>query len=217
MARSHLVARGLALLALTALLGPAAGCSSDDGASPPEVVPGPSAPELREELLEMMAADQLERTGEGLPPGTKLPPIRDHSRTVRLQEIIAEVGWPTFDLVGEDGATAAWLIAQHSDTDVEFQVTAVELLRAAVDDGQADATELAYLEDRVAVNRGQPQTYGTQIRCRGGEPDPATPLADEVRVEELRASVGLGTLADYYDELAMMCADEAAEGAEPIG
>ncbi len=170
---------------------------------------------MRYELLDMFREDQQERTGYGLPPGTKLGPTHDATRMLRLKEIIARFGWPTWDLVGHDGAEAAWLIAQHADFSVHFQTRALALMTEAVADGQADATDLAYLEDRVAVNRGRPQTYGTQIRCDGGEPRPATPLADSHGVDAARESVGLGTLADYYDELAQMCADESADGNSP--
>jgi hypothetical protein len=41
--------------------------------------------------------------------------------------------------------------------------TFLELLRAAVDAGEAAASDLAYLEDRVRVFAGQPQLYGTQF------------------------------------------------------
>ena len=170
------------------------------------------APDVRAELMEMFRADQAERTGSGLPPGTKLPPSQDYSRAARLEEIIAENGWPTEAMVGSDGASAAWLVAQHADFDVEFQREVVALMGVAVTAGQADPTELAYLEDRVAVNSGEPQLYGTQIRCRAGKPDPATPLDDPDHVEERRAAVGLGTLDEYYAELALMCASEV----EPI-
>ncbi len=36
------------------------------------------------------------------------------------------------------------------------------LLERAVADGEADAESLAYLTDRVPVNKGKPQRYGTQ-------------------------------------------------------
>lgn len=83
--------------------------------------------------------------------------------------------------------------------------------------GQADPSELAYLTDRVAVNSGEPQVYGSQIRCHDGVPTPATPLLEPDRIDETRASVGLGTLDAYYAELAMMCANEEAEGQQPSG
>jgi hypothetical protein len=78
-----------------------------------------------------------------------------------------------------------------------------------VEDGQADESELAYLEDRVAVNQGEPQTYGTQVRCVEGAAQPATPLAQPDEVDELRAGVGLDPLADYMAEFAQACADES--------
>jgi hypothetical protein len=173
-------------------------------------------PALRAELLEMARQDQEERTGTGLPPGTKLGPTQDYTRAKRLQELIAEHGWPTFTTAGRDGASAAWLIAQHADFDVDLQRRVAALIAAAVADGEGNATELAYLEDRIAVNGDAPQRYGTQIRCHGGVPAPATPIIEPVGVDARRADVGLGTLEEYYDELAMMCANEDAEGGEPL-
>lgn len=156
--------------------------------------------DLQAELVEMQAADQAERTGEVAGNG-------DRERTARLAEIIDEYGWPTRSLVGAEGATAAWVIAQHSDLDVEFQERALELMRNAVADGEADPTELAYLEDRVAANHGEPQIYGTQIGCVDGEAVPG-PIADEEDVEERRAEMGLQPLSEYLEELAEICAEE---------
>lgn len=169
---------------------------------------------LREELLQMERDDQVERTGAGLPPGTKLPPSQDYARMLRLTEILDAHGWPTHSLVGEQASSAAWLVAQHADFDVEFQERALALLTAAAEQGEADPTDAAYLADRVAVNRGQPQTYGSQVRCRDGEPSPATPIEDAESVDERRVEAGMRPLADYYAELAMMCAAELAEGQE---
>ena len=156
--------------------------------------------ELQAELVEMQDADQAERTGEIADDG-------DSQRTARLAEIIDEFGWPTQSLVGVNGATAAWVIAQHSDQDVEFQERALELMREALDDGEADPIELAYPEDRVATNHGEPQIYGTQIGCVDGEAVPQ-PIADEETVDERRTEVGLQPLADYLAELAEACAAE---------
>ncbi|HSK96274.1 MAG TPA: DUF6624 domain-containing protein [Euzebyales bacterium] len=197
------------------LLAPALGCSGagDEGGAGAGAAEGRSAapsslatqvgdPTLRAELLGMLAADQHERVSEPVESWD------DEARTRRLAEIIDERGWPTRDLVGADAATAAWAIAQHSDLDVEFQERALGLMREAVAAQQADASELAYLEDRVASNRGRPQIYGTQIGCVDGHAEPAE-LAEPDRVDELRAEVGLGPLADYLDELEPACAAEA--------
>lgn len=157
------------------------------------------APELRAELLEMLDADQSERTGEAVGGN-------DRARTERLKEIIDEYGWPSVALVGEDGATAAWAIAQHSDHDVMFQERALELMAAAVADGEADPSQLAFLVDRVAVNQGRPQTYGSQLGCVDGAATPA-PIENEGKVDERRAEVGLDPLADYLAQFEEACAD----------
>jgi hypothetical protein len=203
------MARQAAIIAALCLTAALAACGDDDGGEAggegdrtDQAGPGTTEQrDLRRELLDMMEADQAERTGESTANN-------DEPRADRLREIIDEHGWPTFDLVGRDGATAVWLIAQHADFDVPFQVDALELMRAALEADQADPTEVAYLEDRVAVNRGEPQRYGTQVRCREGRPDPATPLADPAAVEALRAAVGLEPLAEYYEQFAQGCAAE---------
>jgi hypothetical protein len=178
------------------------GCSGDGGAgSAPDGAPSESVTfdaELRDELLAMMDQDQRERTGHGT--------IDDTERTARMKEIIEEHGWPTYDLVGKKGEEAAWVLAQHADLDPEFQQQALELLRAAVAEGQASPGNLAYLEDRVAVAQGQPQQYGTQMGCRRQGPVPATPIEDRAGLDERREEAGLEPFAAYLREMTKVCA-----------
>jgi Family of unknown function (DUF6624) len=87
----------------------------------------------------------------------------DVANTDRLRAIIAEHGWPGRVLVGDEGAEAAWLIAQHADSQLDFQREALALLERAVHDGDAPASHLAYLTDRVRMNEGRPQLFGTQV------------------------------------------------------
>ena len=157
--------------------------------------------ELHDELIAMLERDQSGRTGGPDAEG-------DEARTTRLKEILAEHGWPTYEMVGEDGEDAAWAIAQHSDQDPAFQREALELLREAVDAGQASPGNLAYLTDRVAAGAGEPQTYGTQVGCGPDGPEPATPLVDPDGVDDRRAEVGLPPLADYLAEMAAICAED---------
>lgn len=120
----------------------------------------------------MFERDQAQRMGESVDES-------DQERTDRLKEIIDEFGWPTITLVGEDGEDAAWAIAQHSDLDPEFQEQALELLAAAVEEGDASPGNLAYLTDRVAAGKGEPQVYGTQGRCVDGEPSIGPVIEEE--------------------------------------
>ncbi len=184
------------------LLAATAGCSGSD--DPPGAGPGTSTPSdegpvefdqaLSDELIAMQEADQQ---ASGL----------HEERQARLAEIFDEHGWPGHDLVGEEGSTAAWVIAQHSDLDLAFQERALELLTEAVADDNASPGDLAYLTDRVAVAKGEPQTYGTQIRCDKKQPVPPTPIADPAALDELRAEAGLEPMDDYLAEMTEICED----------
>ena len=62
--------------------------------------------------------------------------------------------------------------------------------------GEASVTDLAYLEDRVRVNAGQSQLYGTQFTRDQQGLRPWT-IDDPENLDQRRASVGLGPFAGY--------------------
>jgi len=72
----------------------------------------------------------------------------------------------------------------------------------AVEAGDADSSEWAYLVDLVRVGNDEPQLYGTQWRLdENGAWTPATPSENEDGVDQRRSDVGLGTLDEYRLEL----------------
>jgi hypothetical protein len=115
----------------------------------------------------------------------------------RLAEMMAEHGWPTEQRVGADAARAAWLVAQHADRQLDVQRRAVALMTEAVASGAASARDLAFLQDRLAVNEGREQRYGTQIGAvADGRPVP-WPCEDPERLDERRAEVGIEPFDEY--------------------
>ena len=156
----------------------------------------------------MQEDDQRERTGEA--PAS----WHDEERTERLVEILDEYGWPGHDLVGEDGSTAAWVIAQHSDLDPEVQAQALELLRARRSrrarpaPATSPTSRTAWRWAPGARRCTAPRSAASTARRRW-----ATSV-DPERVDERRAEAGLGPLADYLEELRPACEEEAAAGAE---
>jgi hypothetical protein len=120
----------------------------------------------------------------------------DADNTRWLADLLASRGWPGRTLVGAEAAQAAWLLAQHADHDPAQQRAFLGALRAAVSQGEAPAAHLAYLEDRIRVNAGQSQRYGTQFTCTGGTLRPH-PIEDPERLDERRAQAGLEPFADY--------------------
>jgi hypothetical protein len=153
--------------------------------------------ELHAELLRRVEIDQAARRaldGEAMAAA-------DDENLPWLRQVIADVGWPGKSLVGEDGAHAAWLLAQHADSDPAFQRQCLDLLTAAVEHGEATIVQQAYLTDRVLLKEGQPQEYGTQAIGRDGRFVPRK-LRDPDHVDERRASVGLPPLAGYLARMA---------------
>jgi hypothetical protein len=119
----------------------------------------------------------------------------DKANRLWLKEIVVKHGWPGKSLVGADGARAAWLLVQHADPDVAFQRQcldhALKLPR-----GEIDAEHLAYLTDRVLLNEGKKQMYGTMLRKEDGKLVPK-PIEDEANVDKRRGELGLPPLAEY--------------------
>jgi hypothetical protein len=152
--------------------------------------------ELRAELLRRSGLDQAARRtmdwdAIGAVDAENLP---------WLKHVIAEVGWPGKSLVGDDGASAAWLLVQHADQDRVFQRQCLDLLTEAADKGEATVVEVAYLTDRVLLHEGQPQEFGTQAIGQNGRWVPR-PLRDPDGVDERRARVGLGPLDEYLADM----------------
>jgi hypothetical protein len=109
----------------------------------------------------------------------------------RLNEIMDTYGWPTVTLVGAEASQLAWKLAQHADRQLDVQRRALRLLERAVAGGEASPRDLAFLRDRVLVNEGREQIYGTQIAgVVDGAPVP-WPCADPDRMDERRAEVGI--------------------------
>jgi hypothetical protein len=168
--------------------------------------------ELRTELLERAACDQAAR--ESLPAGhgmerwaQTVEPV-DRANTARLQEIIAEYGWPGRRLVGEEAAHAAWLLAQHAQP--QFQEQWLPLLEDAADRGDASPADVAYLRDRVLMHRGEPQLYGTQYLIEDGVLTLWT-VRDPEGLDQRRAAIGLEPEAANRARLL----SDMADGGEP--
>ena len=109
---------------------------------------------LRQELCKMRDDDQAMRNSSSWDDSI------DKKHTERLKEIISEYGWLDESLVSEDGSQAAWLIAQHADHDVKFQEHALSSLKASKNPSKRN---IAFLTDRILVNKNQSQVFGTQF------------------------------------------------------
>lgn len=121
----------------------------------------------------------------------------DEAHTRELKELLGVYGWFKLSEFGPDADTHAWLLVQHADRDTAFQKAVLLKLEALCPQGETDPTNYAYLFDRVAINEGRPQRYGTQggmVAPGKWEPDP---MEDPAGVDERRKAVGLEPLEEY--------------------
>jgi hypothetical protein len=183
------------------------------------VVPSTRAEEglnerLRAELLEMGRRDQQVREklvplasslGSSGPPSPEFMALVAEQREVdeanfrRLDEIVAEVGWPGKTLVGEEASNVARMLVQHSN--LERQKRYLPILKAAASAGEATPWGVAMLEDRIRVNSGETQLYGSQFEFGPDGQCSISPLEDPTKVDERRRAVGLAPMQDYLREI----------------
>lgn len=123
----------------------------------------------------------------------------------RISEIFAEYGFPGYNLVGEKGSKNFWLMVQHADDTPEFQKEVLEKMKVEVDKENADPSNYGYLVDRVKINTGEAQVYGTQVAyntqiCQAYPKE----LTDSANVNERRKSIGLPSIEEYLNGITQM-------------
>lgn len=122
----------------------------------------------------------------------------DANNQKRLKEIVDQIGWPGKSLVGDNGSNTAFLIAQHSDRDIQLQEFFYSKLKASYEAHDVSASNFAYITDRILRAKDQPQIYGTQ-----GWENPDTgnfeiaPIEDEANVDKRRFLADLPPLRWY--------------------
>lgn len=150
---------------------------------------------LRLALLALARADQAVRDVPNISDSmrdtsfTRRMALRDAADSAELRAVMNRFGWPGRSLVGPDGASAAWLVAQHIDG---LQHEVLRRMRA-LPAGEVSPTDLAMLEDRVLVSDDQPQRYGTQLTWA----NEFRPIDDIAHLDDRRAAVGLPPLSVY--------------------
>ena len=157
---------------------------------------------LQVELLERGRADQAIRDtvfGRGLQLDAGAVARMGHvdsANTAWLKEQMRLHGWPSPSRVGKAAGDAAFLIVQHATHDPPFQRMMLDTITRAHERGEVDGQAYALLYDRVIVQAGGKQRYGTQARLVGTRLV-FDPMEDSLHVDSLRATVGLPPLAEY--------------------
>jgi|GEM_PF-6020830 len=102
--------------------------------------------------------------------------------------------------MGGETAHALWLLVMHQDDLPELQSNLLRVMHQEKQRGNIILRDMAFLEDRIAVNNGEPQTYGTQTYY-DEQKDRYVPFEIEPKgLKDRRRSVSLKPLKQQLKE-----------------
>lgn len=103
-------------------------------------------------------------------------------------------GWLDSSRVG-DATVVQFLVLQHAPLEMQIRYRAA--IACGVETGDVRPSQYALFEDRLAVQSGQKQQYGTQILYNEAGQPCVAPCIAPGQVDSLRAAVGLPPMAQY--------------------
>lgn len=124
--------------------------------------------------------------------------VRDRNNA-RLCQILKEFGWPSSALVGKDGMGAVFYLIRNS-RQADLQLALLPAVIASVKQGDGEKRQVADLVDRIRVDAGMKQLFGTQARVANGFLV-LPPIEDEAHVDDRRKQFGMQPLAEYLRDL----------------
>lgn len=114
----------------------------------------------------------------------------------RLQQLLQEKGWPNYSKVGELAADALLLAINHHESDAVREMF-IDRIKAACLAGEGSCMEYAKIQDRILVNKGEPQIYGMQFRYGKDRKLEPFPVENPESVDQRRKAIGLEPLKVY--------------------
>ena len=125
-------------------------------------------------------------------------PDSQHRNLKLVDSIFNEFGWLAYSQVGHNAAMAQFLVIQHSD--LKTQKKWLPRIKRAVAEGLLQPDNLGLLEDRILIQSGKKQLYGTQMSW-----DPLKKIYVPFEIENpklvniRRAKMGMIGLLQYLD------------------
>jgi VWFA-related protein len=158
---------------------------------------------LRDRLFKLREKNE-NRISEAVAGNRKSDALMDRLRESRtananqLCPILKEFGWPTTTMVGTDGVAAAFLLFRNSSS--ELQIALLPVVIAAAKQEQIARPDLASYVDRLRLNAGLKQLFGTQATILDGLLV-LFPIEAEAQVDARRKQFELPPLAIYLRAL----------------
>ncbi|MEQ8238613.1 MAG: hypothetical protein RIA69_05330 [Cyclobacteriaceae bacterium] len=106
--------------------------------------------------------------------------------------IIDQYGWLGKKKIGNTGNQTLFLVIQHAP-DNATRKKYFPLLEQSAEEGSSQRSDMATMKDRILVQDGQLQIYGTQSRMVDGKLEPF-PIQDPDGINKRRKKVGLSKM-----------------------
>lgn len=125
---------------------------------------------------------------------------QDSINLTKVVSILNQYGWVGQDRVGVDANQALFVVIQHADSSTMMRY--FPLLVKSYEMGETPGKYFALMLDRLLVEQGKKQLYGTQIQMekQNGSYSPF-PIEQEATIDIRRKKVGLPPLHEYLKEI----------------
>lgn len=114
----------------------------------------------------------------------------DHKNQELVISIIEKCGMPTLNDVTQKQLSTIWLVLQHTTN--KHRKKYFPLIEKAVKNGELSKQQYALMKDRILMDEGKPQIYGSQLK--NGK---LYKIENPETVNERRKKMGMETIEDY--------------------
>ncbi|MBF4985434.1 hypothetical protein FNJ87_14230 [Nonlabens mediterrranea] len=119
----------------------------------------------------------------------------DQNNLTAVEQILGKCGMPAPESVGKLGYSALWLVIQHAGA--EERKKYFPMIKKGMEDGLFEKQDVALMEDRMLMDDGLPQLYGSQVLMNADGSYEFYELQDPETVDARRKAMGMGPLAGY--------------------
>lgn len=147
--------------------------------------------DARKQMLEnIFDSDQENRRS-----GKEIDEEIDYQNQVKVVSLIEKCGWPERREVGAKAMNAVFLVLQHASA--ELRQKYFPMIKASAEKGDLPLRVVAMMEDRMLMENGKKQKYGTQLVSHNGGPMKLHPIEDPATLNERRAAMGMEPIEEY--------------------
>lgn len=147
---------------------------------------------VRSHLLKILERDQMVRKGGD---SVLFRSYIDSTNLLEIESIISTYGWLGKSAVGEKASSTLFYVIQHSN--LEKQLKYFPLLQKSVEQGESKPSFMALMHDRILMQQGKKQIYGSQVLLNEKGEQVFYPIEDEKNVNERRAKMGMQSIEEY--------------------